>query len=542
MKPLRAMLANRDLALVQAAWAAASLGNWAFSILLALYAYNQGGTGAVAVTLVIRMLLSGLAAPYAAVLADRHSRRSILVWSVDLRAAALLGASAAAALGAPLGVVLVFATLFTIVSTAHRPAQAALMPQLARTPAELAAANVGWSAIENGGFLLGSLLAAVLVGLTELDVGFAACAAVFAAAAVAARGLPRDVRPPPLSPQANAIADLTEGVRTVRRHPEMRLLVAVFAVVALTQGVFDVLIVVAAIELLGLGEGGVGWLNAAWGTGGVLSGAAAFALLGRGRLATGLAAGLVLAGLSFAVVAAWPQAGVATFSLFAMGVGFSLAATALLTLTQRLAPNDVLARVFGVQETLEVVGLGLGAVVAAGLVGLLDVRAAILAASAILPLTALAIMRRAATWEAGASVPQRTFALVRGLSLFAPLPIATVENIALRLEERNYDDDETIMVQGEPGDAFFVIEEGHVRVAVDGVPRRRLGPGEFFGEIALIREIPRTATVTTVGPVRALVIEREQFLASVGTHPRSVIAAEAIAEDRLAADLTPVPR
>ena len=108
------------------------------------------------------MLPAGLAAPYAAMLADRHSRRLVLLWSARAAGAALLGAAAAAAAGAPLGAVLAFATLFTIAHTAHRPAQAALTPQFARTPAELAAANVCWSTLEYVGFLLGSVAAGLI--------------------------------------------------------------------------------------------------------------------------------------------------------------------------------------------------------------------------------------------------------------------------------------------------------------------------------------------------------------------------------------------
>ena len=180
-----------------------------------------------ALALVVRMLPSGLAAPYAAMLVDRHSRRSVLLWSSVLRAAALLGAAVAAAAATPLGLVLLFAAGFTIAGTAHRPAQAALMPKLARTPAELAAANVCWSATDYAGFLLGSLLAGSLVGIIGLDVAFAACAAAFGVTALVVRGLPADPRPPALEERVGGLAELSAGVRTVRAHPKIRLLVGV---------------------------------------------------------------------------------------------------------------------------------------------------------------------------------------------------------------------------------------------------------------------------------------------------------------------------
>ena len=537
MKLLRTTLGNRDLTRIELAWAAATLGNWAFSILLALYAYRQGGTGAVALALVVRMLPSGLAAPYTAMLVDRHSRRATLVWTSVIRTASLAGAAAAAAAGAPLGVVLVFAAVFTIANTAHRPAQAALMPQLARTPAELAAANVCWTAIDYAGFLLGSVLAGVLAGLIELDLAFAVCAAAFVLTTLVVGGLPADRRPPPLEEDAGGLAELAEGLGTVRQDPEISLLVGLYAVDSLIQGIFDVLVVIAAIELLGLGETGAGWLNAAWGAGGVLGAVAALALLGRGRLASGVTAGMAAAGLSLVAMGAWPEAAAAIALLVVAGVGFALLDTALLTLTQRLAADDVLGRVFGVQETIEVVAMALGSVVAAGLVELLGVDGAIIAAGAVLPVVALLTARRLVSSEAGAQVPERIFGLVRRLPLFAPLPIAVQENIALRLSERSFGAGDPIVTQGEVGHSFFVIADGEVDVQVDGAPRRRQHAGDFFGEIALLRDVPRTASVSAVGPVTVLVIDRVEFLAGVGGHPRSADAAERAARERL--DVSP---
>jgi MFS family permease len=533
MALLRTALANRDLTRLEVAWAAATLGNWAFSILLALYAYRQGGTGAVALALVVRMVPSALAAPYTAMLVDRHSRRSILVWTSVIRAASLAGAAAAAAAGAPLGVVLVFAVAFTIANTAHRPAQGALMPQLARTPAELAAANVCWTAIDYAGFLLGSVLAGVLAGLIELDLAFAVCAVAFVLTTLVVAGLPADRRPPPLEEEAGGLAELAEGLRTVREHPEIRLLVGLYAVDSLAQGIFDVLVVIAAIELLGLGESGAGWLNAAWGVGGVLGGVAALALLGRGRLASGVTVGMATAGLSLVALGVWPDAAAAIVLLVFAGVGFALLDTALLTLTQRLASDDVLGRVFGVEEAIEVMTMALGSVVAAALVALFGVDGAIIAAGAMLPVVALLTARRLASSEAGAKVPERTFGLVRGLPLFAPLPIAVQENIALRLSERSYGPGEPIVTQGEVGDSFFVIADGDVEVQVDGAFRRVQHPGDFFGEIALLRDVPRTATVTARSEVELLAVERDEFLSAVTGHPDSAAAAHATAAARL---------
>ena len=189
---------------------------------------------------------------------------------------------------ASLGVLLVFATLFTVAHTAHRPAQAALTPQLARTPVELAAANVCWSTLEYVGFLAGSLAAGLIASLLPLDVGFAACAAALALTWLVLWPLPPDRRPLDRGGVAGPGLELLAGARTVWGHPEIRLLVVVYAVNSLAQGIIDVLVIIASLELLDLGAGGAGWLNAAWGVGGVAGGAASLILLGRGRLASGL--------------------------------------------------------------------------------------------------------------------------------------------------------------------------------------------------------------------------------------------------------------
>jgi MFS family permease len=536
---LRTALSNGSMARVLTAWAAASLGSWAFSIVLSLYAYREGGAGAVALALTARMLPSALAAPYAAMLADRHARRTVLVAGAGLCAVALAAIAAAAGAGAPLSVVLVLSAAFTALRTGYRPAQAALLTELARTPAELAAGNVCVSTIESVGFLLGSLLAGALAGLVGLDLAFAACAVPFAVAVPILAALPRVRRVEPVASEEGAgLGELLEGARTVWAHRDIRLLVGVFTADAFVQGAVDVLLVVAALGLLDIGEGGVGWLNACWGIGGVLGGAAALVLLGRGRLAAGLIGGLLLCGLPLAAVGLWPVAAAAYPLLVVLGVGYALIEVALLTLTQRLASDDVLGRVFGVEETLHVLATAVGSVAAAALVGLAGDRAAIVVVGLALPALGLVLVRRIAGFAGGARVPEREFALVRGLPLFAPLPLAVVETLALRLQEREHAPGEAIVRQGEEGRSFYVIAGGRVEVHEDGELRRCLETGGFFGEIALLRDVPRTATVTAVTPVTTLAMDREDFLAGIGAHARSGSAAEAVVTERLSGGAT----
>jgi MFS family permease len=528
------VLGNRHLALLELGWAASSVGNWAFSIVLAIYAFEEGGAGGVALSLVVRMAPAGLAAPSAAMLADRTSRRRVLVGSALVRTAALAGIAVAVAGEAPLAVVLVLAAVTTVATTAHRPAQAALMAQLARTPAELAAANAVWGAVDYGGFLLGGLLAGGAVTASGFPAAFAACAAATGATAAVVRRLPADPRPEPVGPAPGVLAELLEGARTVWADPTTRLLMGLHAVAMGVMGMFDVLVVVAAVDVLGLGEGGAAWMNAAWGVGGVLGGAATLVLMRRGRLASGLVAGMVVAGAAFATVGEWSGLTAALAALVVVGVGYAVVEAALLTLIQRMAADDVAARVFGVQETIEVAAVALGSVIAATLVDVRDPRTAIAAAGAALPVVAALAARRLADSEDGVTVPERSFELIRRLPVFSQLPIATLENLAVRLEERHYAAGQRIVVQGDVAHEFFVVADGEVEIEVDGVACRLDGVGGFFGEIALLRDVPRTATVTALGIVTVLVIEREHFLAAITSHARSAEAAEAEVRHRLA--------
>jgi MFS family permease len=269
--------------------------------------------------------------------------------------------------------------------------------------------------------------------------------------------------------------------------------------------------------------------------GGVVGGAVSLAMLSRGRLASGLVTGLVTAGVCFALVGVVDLPGAAYLLLAVMGIGYVLIESAHLTLTQRLASDDVLARVFGVQQTGEVLAMALGSVLAAVLTDLLDVRTAMIVTGLALPVVAALIYRSVSGSETGARVPERAFGLIRALPLFRSLPVATLETLAIRSSERGYAGGEQIVRAGEQGDEFFVIAGGEVEVERDDGERRRLGAGEFFGEIALLRDVPRTATVSALGDVTAVVLDREHFLDGVSAHPRGAAAAEETVRERLGA-------
>jgi MFS family permease len=530
------LVRNRQILRVELAWAASSLGHWIFFVVLAVYAYRVGGAAAVGLATFVRMLPAAIGAPLTALLGDRHSRRTVLAASYLVKGASLGLIALAVAGHAGLGVVLALAALETVASTAEKVAMSALLPALSRNPIELAAANIAANAIESGAFMLGALVGGVMAAALSASLCFGFTAALFLAAALLGALIERDSVPEHRSMAATAFRQQAlSGLRAVRDEPELRLLFGVISATTFVEGMVDVLVVAAAIELLGLGDAGVGYLNSAWGVGGMLGAAVAVTMLGRGRLAAGLGLGCMCVGVPLLGVAAMPGAAGALVLLGVLGVGYALIEVASQTLLQRLVSDEVLARVFGAFQSSYYATEGLGALACPLLINWLGVRGAALVVGAALPLVAIVRWSRLARFEMGAPVPAREFGLLRSVSLFAPVPLATVENLARRVRHVHVDPGATVIRQGEPGSTFYVIADGEVEVTVDGAWRRNEAAGEFFGEIALLRESPRTATVTAVAPTTLLELDGDTFVSALTGYPRSLHTADRVIGERLEA-------
>jgi MFS family permease len=531
---LRDALGTSALRRLQASWAASSVGSWAFFVALSVYAYGVGGASLVGVAAVARMAPAALAAPATSLLGDTHSRRAVLLWLSLARAVVLAGATAVVALDGPPVVVFALAAVFTAVGTGHRPAQAALMPQLADDPRQLAAANGLWSAVDSVGFLIGAAGGGALIALGGVEFALAATAAAFLLAALALAGIPAD-RPPEhaLVPGDRRIEDIAEGFRTVAADRGLRLVVVLLGVSTLVEGAIDVLVVVVALELLDLGAAGVGWLNSLWGLGGIIGGAGAVMLLARRGNAAGLVLGSVLVGLPLIALTAVPTTAVAAVGLVILGVGYAVMEVAGMTLVQRLASDAVLARAFGVVEGTYQLTTGIGSLLAPLLVLAAGVRGALLVVGAALPLLLVARWRALARLEATAPVPEREYQLLRGIGMFAPLPVARLEELARHLTPVHVAHGVPIIREGEVGDRFYVIAAGEVDVTEHGRFLRTEAPGECFGEIALLRDVPRTATVVARTDVDLLALEQVEFLAAITGDRRALAAGHELVDSRL---------
>jgi Na+/melibiose symporter-like transporter len=533
LRALRDVFGNPGLRRLELAWVGSVTGEWAYVVALAVFAYEAGGATAVGVVGVIRFLPSAVVAPFAAVLADRYPRQRVMLVADIVRAFALAGAGVVALADGPSGLVYAFAAVVAIVSTAFLPAQAALIPTLARDPSELTAANVASSTIESVGSFVGPALGGLLLALTSPGVVFAATSVAFVWSALNVVRIRADAPTRDDQGEAALHREALAGFRTIFGTPSLRLVVGLYSAQTLVAGALNVLVVVTAIELLDLGRAGPGLLNSAIGVGGLLGAAAALALAGVRGLGSVFAVGLVLWGIPLVLMGAWPTTAAAIAFLAIVGVGNTLVDVSGLTLLQRTAPPAVLARVFGVLESLIVGTLGLGAILAPALAAWLGIRGALAVVGLLLPVLVLATWARLRAIDARTAVPEREIELLESLPLFAPLPPATLEHLAARLVRVPAGAGTEITRQGDIGDRFYLVDEGEADVTIDGHVVTTLGPGDYFGEIALLRDVPRTATVTARTDASLLALERDEFVSAVTGHPTSLEAADAVVAARL---------
>jgi MFS family permease len=531
-RALREVFRNRGLRHLQLAWAGSIIGTWAYTIALVVYAYRHGGASAVGLVGLIRWLPAAVASPLSAILGDRYPRVRVMLGADLLRVFGLGGMAVCVLTHAPVGVVYVLAAAVAVISTAFQPAQAALLPSLARTPEELTAANVSSSTIESLGLCAGPALGGLLLAVSTVWVVFVVTAGTFLWSALQLFPLLRSTEPPLAREETHLWNEATAGFRTILRNPRLRLLVGLFSAQTLVYGGFTVLVAVSALELLDLGSSAVGYLNAAVGVGGIVGGLVSLTVVGRRGLATTFGIALAGAGAPLLLVGAFPSTGTALAAFALVGLSIIVCDVSGFTLLQRGTPSEVLARVFGVLHSLFYATVAVGAVAAPLLIDAVGVRWALVIVGALLPV--LSTVARAALGELDAApTPTRQLELLRAIPIFSPLSPPVLEHLAARLTPVHAGAGEEIIRRGDHGDRFYVVGSGEVEVMLDGVPPRREGPGTYFGEIALLRDVPRTATVQAATDVELFALDRDDFLPAVTGHAGSSEAAEAVIGSRL---------
>jgi MFS family permease len=533
---IRSTLGNRELRRVVLGYALFSSTEFAVWIAMLVYAFQQGGTTAAGVVALVQLVPAALFAPIGGLLADRRRPEGVLAGGYVTQAAAM-GATAVVLLGggAP-WLAYAFAAVATTAITITRPAQAVLAPGLARTPEELTGFNivVGW--IESAAVLVAPALTGILLAFGSPGLVFA----LSAGGVLAAGFLVLPLRTGKARPHATqpiwegAAADVVAGARAVVANPPVRLLVAFLVAQCVALGAFDVIAVVLAFDVLDLGQSGAGYLNAALGAGGVLGAAATLTLIGRRRLVPPLLLGAVCFGAAFVLLGAYPTT-VGAFVLLVVGGGGTMVVdVAGRTLLQRVAPADLLARVFALYEALSQAAFAVGAILVPALVAAGGATAALVAAGALLPLLVLLRFRALRSIDEAATVPIVEISLLRSMSIFAPLPAPALEGLARSLEPVRAEPGSVIIREGDTGDRFYAIADGEVEITRGGERLASRGRSEGIGEIALLHDVPRTATATAATDVLLYALDREPFVLAVTGHAPAAQAADEIVRERSA--------
>lgn len=502
-----------------------------------VYAYQVGGAGEMGVVAFAQLVPAVLVAPLASLIGDRFHRVRVLASS--LLAVGVASAVVAIAILAEADPIVVYlsSTVVTVIVTLPRPAVGALSPCIVHSSEQLVALNVGRGIMQNVGRMLGPAVAGVLLAVASIQAVFWACAVMMllaAAMVIRVRLVPTVVEEDEQITFGAIHRETVAGLALLRRERGPRRVVVVLGVSSIVVGALDAATVVVAIDALQRNEGLAGVFGTLTGVGGIAGAALGVALVGRRRLAPAL----ILAGLLQAVPLlglALPVSVVSACLIFLVcGIGLSISEIAGQTLLQGVTPDDVMARVFGALEGLNMAGIALGSLAVSLAFSRLGVDAGALAFVTGIALLVLLTARGVLAIDRGRPpVDQTLLSLVRRVPLFAPLPAYTVEQLLQSFQRVELSPGAVVMAEGEVGDAMYLVGHGVLDVSARGRHIQTRGVGEYVGEVALLFDTPRTATVVADGPTVLYRLDRDPFLEAITGHPRSTSRAESQARRRM---------
>lgn len=503
-----------NLRRLQQGWGAFFLVDGITLVALSVWAFRQHGATAVGLVGLARLLPGALALPFGAWASDRYSRKRVVCAVFATITVSQAAIAIALWMTAPAAVVYVLVGLNSVAAAPYRPAHLALVPLAARSPHELVAMNVTAGTVEGVVTFLGPMLAGLLlVGIDPWGVVVASvCAALLGMYAVVRIDVATDPSKAVRRGHDRPTAALLGGFAAMRATPDMGVVVWCFIAQLLVRGLLTVLLVSVSFDLIHLGDSGVGWLAAAMGVGGIVAGVFAVSMTGRRRLAAPFALALFLWGFPIAIIGLLPNTAVALVALFAVGTGNALLDVSGFTLIQRLGSDRALGRVFGVLFTVGIAFGGVGAVAAPRLIRWLGLRPVLGIVGALLPVLTLLLMPKFRAIDSRSEPLPEVLDLLAAIPMLAPLPPTMLEKLAGRALVEEAEPGAVIVREGDHGDCYYVIASGTADVTRGGIVLAHLGSGDQFGEVALLHDISRTATVATTAPTRLITIDGPDFL------------------------------
>lgn len=531
---LRLVARKPNLGRLVLTWGIGQLANWGWLVVLAAIAFENIGASAVGILFAVRQLAGIAVAPWL-VRASRGRAGSALRVNFAVNAVAVVAGGTLALVGAPLALVCVAVAVDGICSLHLGPVQRSWMPWLTDTPQELAGANGATELLGAAGLFVGPGLAAILLALVPPAVVFAVLAGAYLTSAFVVPGSASD----------GATATTTEADAEQPANSEelavRRLFVGLCVLATVGTcfiGVVNAFAPAVAIERLGMGQSGPAVLIAAVGLGGMVAGLVSIPLLSRVSLVVVLGAGF-FGQAAAAVVAAWSiRTGVVLSVMCAGGIALVLVAVTSTAAVQRLGADARMHARMTILDTSRSIGLAAGGLLASGLLAGFGVSGGLRLVGLAVAVVFVAVLPLLRGLTAQVRRLDGQLAVLAEVDLFRPLSLVARSRVAEGMRERVVGAGDVLVRQGDPGDCFFVIASGTFDAVVDGVPVRSMGTGDGFGEIALLHDVPRTATVTAVEPGRVWEVPRSDFLAAVTGSEDFAAGAHSIAEVRLGSDRT----
>ncbi len=514
VEPLRVLFGNRSLRWLVIGFAAMTLAEWGYVTALAVDAFRSHGS--VAVGLVgFRLFIASVGSLFNVRYLDRHPRGRVLTAIAGTRGAIVATSAALAATGAPLTPLLVLVALDAVVSAPYRPAQSAMLPVLARTPRELAAAAAGMSTVKTLSQALGAIAGGFLLVVTSPAVIFAGAAIFMLTAAVATNqfgGTPIRLS---TAGASTGIRGLLRDTGSVVRHPYVGGILVVSGLRTFVRGMWIAVAVIASLRLLHAGSAGVGLLMLAAGVGALAAVPLSAALIGRRRIGGPTILAFVACGVPLVVIAGIPLFDTALFLVAAWGVGMAVADVATFSLLHRLLDTPLLPRVTGAIESAKLALEGLGALVGPLLASTLGIRWALALAGLPLPVVVVAGRKLLHRLDATAGDRAQVLTLLHAVPFLESLDMASLESLVGRLVHLKVPAETEVVRQGQDGDCFYIVRTGTADVLVDGFLVGSVTPGGYFGERALLRNVPRMATVRSREPMELLALGRADFVTAL---------------------------
>jgi MFS family permease len=486
-------------------------------ITVLVVAFDRGGAGAAGLAVVVQLVPTALLAPVVTAAGDRFPRHLVLTVGFAVLAASATGLAVSLASAADLWVVLLLGAVYTVALESTPATVASLLVRNARSPLQLLRWNIAQSFARTSGSLIGPLLTSALLVIAEPSWVFAALAMMcaFTAFGIATR-LEADDRATAAVGLRTVLRASSDGIAYAASTPGPRRVIAFIAVSGLLIGAFDVFFVAVAFDELGRGGSAAAVLSAGFAAGGLAASALMHRRSSWGLLAITVAGGLLL---SLPLVALGQVAHLATALVLvgALGAGNALVEIGGHTMLQRASSDSMTSRVFGILRSWFFLASSAGAAVAGFLVTRHDLSSSLawigVTFAVLLTLGSMALRRvatRSVAVDAAALVPLRT------VEFLDRLPLPTLEELADRLDVRHVETGFTVITEGDDGAEFFVLVEGAVEITANNVVVDTVAAPCSFGEVALLHDCVRTATVTTTQPSRLLVIERSDFLEAIG--------------------------